>query len=369
MTKRKRRRSWGSITTVNKNKHILRWTENSPEGRTRKSHTFYGTYREAILELDKKHVEHAHDVLSPTIGKIYKTLYLPQLEQRLKAGTLAKSSYNAFVHAYEHDMAPTWDKILVTEVKPAKVQEWLLTLTYSIAQINVIVFKTILDIAMNYEMVDVNVLRRKYIMPAKANKHAKTVFTIDEAMDMLDRVHGQLFEAAYITSTFGGARLGESLAVSKPDIRTMESDGQAFVVVSINKQIIQGSKLVTTRMKTEQSLRETLVPMKYGGQRLLEIVDSADSLWLNDNLSGEPLEQKKLTSLWKALTKDDFIPFRNLRNSWRTFAQYVWGVDYDTLELLMGHKLQGITGAHYLRPSINDLAHNFALALNRVESS
>ena len=27
----------------------------------------------------------------------------------------------------------------------------------------------------------------------------------------------------------------------------------------------------------------------------------------------------------------DHIPFANLRNSWRTFAQAEWGVDYDVL--------------------------------------
>lgn len=56
------------------------------------------------------------------------------------------------------------------------------------------------------------------------------------------------------------------------------------------------------------------------------------------------------------------IPFANLRNSWRTFAQFEWGVGYDTLELLMGHKLPGVTGQHYLRPSTEQLAEDFAAA-------
>ena len=61
--------------------------------------------------------------------------------------------------------------------------------------------------------------------------------------------------------------------------------------------------------------------------------------------------------LWR---KVGDIPFANLRNSWRTFAQYEWGVGYSTLELLMGHKIPGVTGQHYLRPSTEQLAEDFA---------
>ena len=58
------------------------------------------------------------------------------------------------------------------------------------------------------------------------------------------------------------------------------------------------------------------------------------------------------------------IPFANLRNSWRTFAQYEWGIDGDTLELLMGHAIQTVTGRHYLRPSVDDLVEAVASAVS-----
>lgn len=64
-------------------------------------------------------------------------------------------------------------------------------------------------------------------------------------------------------------------------------------------------------------------------------------------------------AMWRKLGG---IPFASLRNSWRTFAQFEWGVGYDTLELLMGHKLPGVTGQHYLRPSTEQLAEDFAAA-------
>ena len=59
----------------------------------------------------------------------------------------------------------------------------------------------------------------------------------------------------------------------------------------------------------------------------------------------------------------DAIPFANLRNSWRTISQYEWGVDPDTLELLMGHVIPTVTGRHYLRPSVDDLVSAVAQAV------
>ena len=58
MTRKQRRRAWGSITEAKRGKkYILRWHENTPCGRKRKTKTVYGTYREACTELDRIHVE------------------------------------------------------------------------------------------------------------------------------------------------------------------------------------------------------------------------------------------------------------------------------------------------------------------------
>ena len=49
MTRKQRRRAWGSITEAKRGKkYILRWQENTPCGRKRKTKTVYGTYREAV---------------------------------------------------------------------------------------------------------------------------------------------------------------------------------------------------------------------------------------------------------------------------------------------------------------------------------
>lgn len=48
MTRKQRRRAWGSITEAKRGKkYILRWQESTPCGRKRKTKTVYGTHREA----------------------------------------------------------------------------------------------------------------------------------------------------------------------------------------------------------------------------------------------------------------------------------------------------------------------------------
>ena len=54
MTKKQRRRVWGSVTEMRcGKKYVLRWMQNTPQGRRRKTKTVYGTYREACAELDR----------------------------------------------------------------------------------------------------------------------------------------------------------------------------------------------------------------------------------------------------------------------------------------------------------------------------
>lgn len=74
MTRKQRRRAWGSITEAKRGKKcILRWQENTPCGRKRQTKTVYGTYREACTELDRIHVERTDDNPVLTIAQAYGT--------------------------------------------------------------------------------------------------------------------------------------------------------------------------------------------------------------------------------------------------------------------------------------------------------
>lgn len=322
--------------------------------------------------LDMKHAElesTSKNAPVPTVGKIYKMWYLPNLEQNLATNKVAKNTYRSYTSSYNQNVAPTWENVPITEIKGLMVQEWLNTMQKESARIAKIVLRSIIDLAMTFDIVDHNVLRRQYVMPSDGLERNKEIYTYDEVINLLTKIRGQLFESAFIVAAMGGARVGESLAVATEDLTTIDINNQKFVIVSINKQLHQNDNTIDDRMKTAQSERKTLVPWNYGGQRLMEIANSASTRWLSDDTTGKPISQNKLTRLWKAFVKENYIPPRNLRKTWRTYAQYTWDVDYDTLELLMGHKLQGVTGTHYLQPTIEDLAKKFAEALNRFESS
>ena len=87
MTKKQRRRVWGSVTEMRRGKkYVLRWMQNTPQGRRRKTKTVYGTYREACAELDRIHVEHADDAPVPTIAKAYETWLVPKMAAQVEAG-------------------------------------------------------------------------------------------------------------------------------------------------------------------------------------------------------------------------------------------------------------------------------------------
>ena len=75
------------------------------------------------------------------------------------------------------------------------------------------------------------------------------------------------------------------------------------------------------------------------------------------------MNKSALCYLWRSEVGGDAIPFANLRTSWRTFAKYDWGLDSETLEILMGHKLDGISGEHYIRPKVENLVKDVARSM------
>lgn len=91
--------------------------------------------------------------------------------------------------------------------------------------------------------------------------------------------------------------------------------------------------------------------------------------WMADRGDGLPLDINSLTHAWESAAGADAIPFANLRNSWRTIAQYVWRIDYDTMEFLMGHIPPGISGKHYLRPTVENLIEAVAHAMVQSRAS
>ncbi|NGM17757.1 hypothetical protein GMI70_07095 [Eggerthellaceae bacterium zg-893] len=347
---KRKRRTWGTVDSKSRSVHVLRWHENTEKGRVRRCKTVRGTRKEAELELDRLHVLHGEDRPVPTIGKVYEMWYLPWATDSLRP-----RSVGLYSRMWEKHIAPKWAKVPVDSVKPVDVQEWLSTLTKSTAEVSMAVLKKAVDFAVLYELVPANKFRLKYAMP-KENDRKKDARTY--GLEECDRVWGLVrdspVEAPYLLAAFGGCRYGESLAAKGEDVRREAYHGVSCAVVRIDKQLHAQGRAPVGYTKNAQSTRECIVPGRYG-ERLLEIAAARE--WLSDCGDGLPMNQGMCDLLWRNLVPDA-IPFANLRPSWRTNAEMDWRVKGDTLEQLMGHVLPGVTGRHYMRPTIAQLGES-----------
>lgn len=369
--RRKRRRAWGSITEVDPGRrYVLRWMENTPEGRKRRTKTFRGTYREADLELSRLQVEHADkgDRPVPTVGRAYEMWYVPWMDRRVAEGKAKDGTRRAYDTVWRRHIAPRWGSVPVDSIRPADVQEWLYSLPAATAQQAVSVLRRVLDFAVRYEVIPANKMRLPYEMPTRrAFSRSTEVYDLARAERVLESLRGSASEAPYILACFGSARTGEALGVRADEVERAESHGLVLATVPVVRRMGWAGDLPLSDgdLKTPQSERTLVIPEPYGA-RLLEIAAeriAGGCEWLADRGDGLPPSRASMRAIWMRDAGADAIPFANLRNSWRTISQYEWGVDPDTLELLMGHVIPTTTGRHYLRPSVDDLVDAVAKAV------
>lgn len=363
MPRTARRRAWGSIKPVMPNKkYILRWVESTPQGRIRRCETFYGTYREADRRLAELRLAHECGKRAPTVREAYESWLLPMLKADVASGKIAESTFKANEAAWRLHACPRWGDVPLDAVRPLDVQEWLDGMTRQIASKSMYLLRSLGELAVKYEAAEANKFAVEYRMPT-AEKKAKSTDTLSlpQAEAMLERLRGLSMEPAFIMACFGSCRASEAIAVKARDVRARERGGLAYACVEVDKQMEGGKAETTERMKTRDSGRTVIVPPPYSA-RLLEIARERERdgiEWLSHRGDGTPFTRSQANHAWKR-DAAGAPPIANLRPSWRTFAQFEWGIDYDTLELLMGHKLKGVTGAHYLRPSFDQLFETFS---------
>ncbi len=335
---------------------MLRWVENTPEGRKRKSLTVRGTYREACNELARLQAEKCDQAAAPTFGRAHALWYRPWLEGKYEgSGSMTPKIY---ARAWEKHCSPRWAAVPVDQARPLDIQEWLSGMTYGDAHACMCVMRRLADFAVRYGVAPDNKFRLPYQMPEPSRKRSRAVYSADEADAMLNAVRGLSVEPAFILACFGGARTGESLAVRCEEMRFSEHCGVRVALVPISRRMGGAGNAPIEGLKTKDSERPAIIPEPYC-DRLREIAGDG-RVWLCDRGDGLPMNKSELARRWGKV--EGRIPFSNLRNSWRTFAEFEWGIDSVTLELAMGHALPGVTGRHYLRPSADMLADRFAAA-------
>lgn len=370
MPRKTRRRPWGSITEITRGKkYVIRWTENTDMGRRRKTKTVYGTHADADKELTRIRFTIINDSPTMTVGEVISKWYMPWLSNRLEIGKIKQSTYDSYSNVLRRSILPRWKDVPIDSISPIAIQKWLDGLAKNEASIAIVIMKAAIDFPVKYELIESNKFRIGYDMPTNTkNLKSKKVYSLETANEVFEKARGTDIEAAVIISLFGSARVGESLGVKGSEVQLVERNGVKVAVVPIVRRvgIYNGEVMPDGDLKTKSSVRSIVIPAPYGA-RLYDIArENIGHEWLTRIPDGRAMGCWMLRYRWKELASDNYIPFSNLRSSWRTFAQFEWKIDYDTCELLMGHQLSGVSGRHYIKPSDDQLIDTVTKAMRNL---
>lgn len=357
MPRKRRRRGrshWGSNDPAGRGRRRLRFWADLHDGRgyMRHSMTISGTASDGWLMLDRLHIKHGSDTVMPTVSQAFEMWWLPDAEERLEAGELSRNTYTNKMSRWQCHVKPRWGDVFVGDVKVLEIQEWLKSLTSATAESSLALLRQILEFCVRYELIDRNPASGGFRMPRRAERsHSKDVFALDEMIAGLDAVRGTAAYIPAIMSGIGSCRFGEALSarVDLGEVRREEVDGMVVAVVDLVRQVdASGHPMPDHAMKTNASERPIVIPEPWSLDVLAE-----DGPWLCDNGFGAPVSQKLVARCWKKALDDAGIkpiPFRNLRNSWRTYMRWELGVPEDMLEAMMGHVGRNVGEVHYDRP-------------------
>lgn len=374
MTRKQRRRAWGSITEAKRGKkYILRWQENTPCGRKRKTKTVYGTYREACTELDRIHVERANDKPVPTIAQAYGTWLEPTMAAQVSAGTLAPNTRNLVTRSWANYVGPTWGSMPVDQLRPVHLQEWLLTLPAAMADTALLTLRKIYGTVSGFVVLPIDPFAAtvKYTMPTrKTRERSKRLYTLAEAKDILERLHGTSLEAPFIMACFGSCRSGESLGIRIDEVLPFATGSTTLATVDLVRQMEQarfmGSPSPRSASHSEPAARRSPAI----SSRRPAASGSTTTVRMDFRVLSTPSAVGSMPGMcnhrWKKWCKAEgveHIPWSNLRNSWRTICEMELHMPWDLMEMLMGHSLPGVSGRHYIRPSREQVARSVCDAL------
>lgn len=373
---RKQRSTWGSITRLGKDRYRLRWWEDRDDGYARRSEVVRGTRRAAERRLAE--IRSSLDETAPhkrarrkmTVGEAFEMWWLPDAKDRLSVGEMAKSTFDNYMSRWRRHVKPVWGDVAVTDVRPIDVQEWLLGLTKDMASMSLMLMRQVFDMCVRYEVTGRNPAEGRFRMPKRTDRrHSKDVYTLDEMATALDAVRGT---GAYIPAVLcgiGSCRVGESLGVriDLGEVRTVSASGMTVAVVDVVRNVDRDGHVGADHvLKTPQSERPVVVPEPWS----LDVL-SVEGTWLCDRGTGLPLSQKAVNRIWSQSLEScgiKPIPFRNLRNSWRTFMRWELGIQEDLLEAMMGHAGKNVGEVHYDRPREEVFAQTVADAWVRYRA-
>jgi integrase len=366
---RERRASWGCNQDAGGGKRRLRYWADLRDGKgyRRVSETVEGSRREADEVLAMRRVEHSRDVPCATVAQAFELWWLPDARDRLASGDISRNTLDNALSRWRAHVGPAFGPSQLRDVKPLDVQAWLRPMTSAVAASSLSLLNQIYRFAVMYGACESNPAALRYRMPkARAAEPDRTVYDSGALWAALRAVEGTCAYLPAVLCGIGSARVGESLGAMVPgDVRRVESHGMECAVVDIRRQVDRSGNVMPS-LKTPQSERPIIIPEPWSADVL-----AAGEGWLCGRGDGRPLSQTTVGRVWRETLKAagiEPIPFRNLRNTWRTVSRWELGIPEDMCEKMMGHAGKGIGERHYDRPEADVFADVVAEAYQRLRS-
>lgn len=362
MPRKKRRAAWGSIAQIDSSTYRIRYWAKGIDGiYRRRSRTIRGTRLDAERVRSELMLAHSDDAPCPTVGEVWDSYALPDLERRVASGDVAASTLKQYRYAWGRHVDGQWSHVQCDAVRALAVQQWLYGLPLNAARSGLGLLRLVLDYAVRYELCAHNVARERYLMPSPSTTEQRDrgVWTLDQLGEVWRIVHGRWMEGAFILCAFGGLRVSEALAVQTDAVTLTDVGGVPVALVRVERQM--GDHGVTESLKTPQSRRTVAIP-GLAATRLATIAAESVGYISGDGLGG-PSTRFRLRKAWDALPLGELRhPFRNLRNSWQTNARWSLRIPPYYIEVLMGHAGKDVTSRYYDRPSQEQLSEIVANA-------
>ena len=237
MPRRKRRDAWASITEVRAGEcYRIRYWAAGPDGYKRRSKTVRGSRLDAERVRSELMLLHSDDAPCPTVGEVWESYALPDLERRVGDGDLAPDTLVQYRRWWAKHVTPTWGHVPCDTVRPLAVQQWLYTLTRSQAQNAMLVLTKAMDYAVRYGWAQTNPMRERYVMPGRStvNQRDRGTWTLAELRDDT-RLAGDLGMSSFdLADTV--VSVEEAYGVKIPDERFHELETVADIVRIVREE-------------------------------------------------------------------------------------------------------------------------------------
>lgn len=357
------RSRFGSIikrgtTTDAKGKSVGVWTVRYPlpadaaTGKRKQGcETVYGTKKDAerrLVEIEMARNYRKKGAVSVSV--CWKEFYRPYISD------LADRTVSSYESAMRVHILPRWGNHSLEDVHPIEVQEWLWSMTAGQARNARAVMRSMFNYAVDHELTTNTVMNSRYKMPKEATRKVQdAIHTSEELKAIFNDCTGEVWEAAFVFSAFGGMRREEAFAVKWSDIEWREG----FCAVSVSRTVQRiGGEVKVGKTKTALSERNVVIPDPYAA-RLREIMEERGGEWVTEDLDGSCACPNRMSAAYKRWhlfhREHDYVAWKNLRASYSTNL-LTDGVDLGMVSKMMGHTRMSTTYEHYARPSVDAMA-------------